>query len=828
MAVIRSDPMADRGRSGPVVQDLGSERWELRAEGDVSSAPGGLSALAAAVPGCVHLELIRAGLIPHPDQGLGELDQFWVGRADWEYRCSFEAGAALVEHERLDLVCDGLDTIAVIELNGKIVGRAANMFHPHRFDVRGVLRPGPNEIAITFTSPLRHIRAEEARLGPRPVNGDWDPFNFIRKAACNFGWDWGPKVPTCGIWKPIRLEGWSGVRIAGVRPLVQREGDERWRLDVDVELEWSGGGNPAGMAEVAARIVGDGIDASGSGRAECGAGCARVSMEGLTPRVWWPRGYGEQPLYPLMVSIGDSVVQRRIGFREVRLNTDADSGGAAFAVEINGRPVFCTGANWVPDSLFPTEMTAERYRERVGQAAAARLNMLRVWGGGIYEADAFYRACDEMGLLVWQDFMFACAMYPEEAPYPALVEAEARHQVTRLSTHPSVVLWCGGNETVWGFQRWGWKERLKPGQTWGAGYWTELLPRVMAELDPSRPYWPNTPWSGSLELDTLDPDRGDRHTWDAEFEGYRALVPRFVSEFGRQGPPALATLRRAVGSAGLVVGSRALEHRQRATGGSAKIYQEAMTRWFGPARSFEEWHYLAQVLQARAVGIGVGWARANRPRCMGALVWQLNDCWAGHSWSMVDVDGRKKPAWHALREAATARVMIHEVAGVPVVYAVNDADSAMDVEAVARRMRFDGTVLASAAVRLRAGVRGAAACGNLNELLGAPADAAAEMLVVDGPDRAVWFYGADRELAYPRAEFEVRVDGEAGSQKVTIRAGTLVRDVVIAADVLGGEVDRQLLLLLPGEMAVVEWRGPAVDADEVRGVTRCVNGFGRG
>lgn len=820
--------MGEGAASGMVVMDLCRERWELRAEGDVSSAPGGAAGLAvleARVPGCVHLDLIRAGVIPHPDQGLGELDQFWVGQADWEYRCGFEAAAGLFAHERIDLVFDGLDTVATVELNGTIVGRAASMFHPHRFDVRRVLRPGRNEVAVTLSSPLRHIRMEEARMGPRPVNGDWDPFNFIRKPACNFGWDWGPKVPTCGVYGPVRVEAWSGVRVAGVRPLVAREGERDWRVDVHAELEWSG----AGASVVAAALGRGGVGvAAGEVEVRAGERGATVRLSVRDPELWWPRGYGGQALYDLRVTAGgarEGAWEGRIGFRTVRLNTEPDEIGSRFAVEVNGREVFCTGANWVPDSLFGAEMTARRYRERVGQAVDAGLNMLRVWGGGAYEDGEFYRACDERGVMVWQDFMFACALYPEEAPMPALVEAEARHQVSRLSTHPSVVLWCGGNETVWGYQRWGWKERLRPGQTWGAGYWLGLLPRVVGELDPTRPYWPNSPWSGALELDTLEPDRGDRHTWDAEFDGYRGMVARFVSEFGRQGPAAMATLRRAVGAAGLRIGSRALEHRQRATGGSAKMYGEAMARWFAPARTFEEWHSQAQVLQARAVGTMVGWARANRPRCMGALVWQLNDCWAGHSWSVVDVDGRKKPAWYALREAATARVMIHSVGGRPTVYAVNDADGEMDVEGEARRVGFDGQALAAGRVRLRAGPRGAAACGDLEELLGPPGDAAREMLVVEGGEgagRAVWFYGPDRGLAYPRAGFEVAVEGE----QIVIRADTMLRDVVIAADELGGEVDRQMLVLMPGEEAVVGWRGPRASAEEVRGVVRCVNGFG--
>jgi beta-mannosidase len=263
-----------------------------------------------------------------------------------------------------------------------------------------------------------------------------------------------------------------------------------------------------------------------------------------------------------------------------------------------------------------------------------------------------------MGIMVWQDFMFSCAMYPEEPPYPALVEAEARHQVARLSSHPSVVLWCGGNECVWAYESWGagdakgrWKERVTPGQTWGRGYYFELLPRVIAELDPTRPYWANSPYCGR-EGDSPNQDaRGDRHTWDVRAEGYRSIVPRFCSEFGHQSPPNLSTLARALAPQDLRRNSPALDHRQRGTGGTAKHIDESLVSWFPPAKDFEEWHRQAQEAQARALSIGIKWLRENQPRCMGALLWQFNDAWPGFSWSLIDSDGKPKPAYDAVREA---------------------------------------------------------------------------------------------------------------------------------------------------------------------------------
>lgn len=716
-------------------QALDGAAWSVRAVGDAPDVPAkARRRVAAVVPGCVHLDLMRAGVIGDPAIGFNELDQFWVGKTDWEYRTTFRADERLFGRERIELVCEGLDTIASVVVNGERIGDAANMFHPHRFDVSGVLKKkGVNELVVRFRSPLGHVRAEEARIGARPVNGDWDPYIFIRKAACNFGWDWGPKVPTVGIWKPIRLEGWSGARIVSVRPLVTRaekegaevevcvevEGSDGWSLEegkslaLDVVIEekstrrvvgkttWSLDGHPVAgrVAADETRQVGGGTKtltcskAAGQWHDDGDSNAARLVTNGVVtitrPKLWWPLGHGGQPLYRVLVALrgaeranggrGRGVVDRAsrtIGLRTVRLNTGRDEHGSKFQIEVNGKPIFCKGANWIPDDLFPTRITATRLRRRVKQAAEANMNMLRVWGGGYYEDDAFYDACDRMGVMVWQDFMFSCAMYPEESPYPELIEAEARHQAARLSSHPSVVLWCGGNECVWGWQKWGWKERLKPGQTWGARYYFEVLPRVVREVCPTTPYWANSPLSrlpeghdtsatprartdaraataSSFEMgelhDVLDPDHGDRHTWDAQFEEYRKTTPRFLSEFGRQAPADLRTLRAAMEEKELAINSKGMQHRQRATGGNAVIYDAALERFGLTPGSFREWHRVTQGLQAKAVEIACEWAVKNQPRCMGVLIWQLNDCWPALSWSLIDSAGRKKPAYEAVK-----------------------------------------------------------------------------------------------------------------------------------------------------------------------------------
>jgi beta-mannosidase len=702
--------------------------------------------------------------------------------------------------------------VAKITLNDRVVAAAANMHHPHRLDVRDALRVGANELVITFRSPLGYVHEQEARCGPRPFNGDWGPYSFIRKMACNFGWDWGPQVPTVGIWRDIHLHAWSGARLRGVRPLVLRADDEFADVAINTDLEWAA--EPEDGLEIRAQL------ASPDRRSFETAGVASFSDDSHQlriavdrPALWWPRGHGEQPLYRLNVELtrADVLLDRReqqIGLRTVRLNTEPDEIGSRFALEINGRGVFARGANWIPDGLFPSEIGPDRYRARIRQARDANMNMLRVWGGGIYEHDAFYQACDQLGVMVWQDFMFTCATYPEEEPYRSLVEAEARHNITRLSSHPSVVLWCGGNECIWAYESWGFKEQLRDNRTWGRGFYFDLLPRLVAELDPTRPYWPNSPYSGSMRIHPQNPDHGNRHTWDDRIEDYRRLVPRFVSEFGHQSPPNYATLRQALPNEKLSPDCQALRHRQRAAGGNERQYKEPLEEWFRPPESFDEWHYLVQLLQARAISLGIEWLRAHSPRCMGVLYWQLNDCWAGHSWSAIDWAGRRKPLWYATRRAYAPRLLtIQPIDDRATLLAASDTDTAWTGTVRLRRQRFDGEILASAELPISIAPRACANLADLTDALGDPVDRRCELLVAAaGELRATWFFERDKHLTYPPPRFAARLSREPGVSRLHVEAQTLLRDVVLGVDRLdpAAQVRDHLVTLLPGESYVFE------------------------
>ncbi|MEV5844638.1 glycoside hydrolase family 2 protein [Streptomyces sp. NPDC051985] len=778
------------------------EGWVLEYEG------GGLP---AAVPGCVHTDLLAAGVIPDPFLGRNETGVAWVGRRDWTYTTGLSAPSG---HERTDLVFDGLDTAAEITLDGRLLGRTRNMHRSYRFDVTGL----EGRLAVRFASAYTEAAAVRDRLGERPA-AYAEPYQYLRKMACSFGWDWGPTLVTAGIWRPVRLEHWSTARIARVRPVVTvRQALGVVELRVDVERTRGG----AGLA-VAVRVGGQ------EARAPVEGTGAVVRVEVPDVRLWWPRGYGEQSLYDVELTLlhEDRVLdswRRRIGFRTVELDRRPDEHGTGFTLAVNGERLFARGVNWIPDDVFPSRVTRDRYRERLGRAAEAGVDLVRVWGGGLYESEDFYDACDELGLLVWQDFPFACAAYPEEQPLRGEVEAEARENVVRLMPHPSLALWNGNNENLWGFRDWGWEEPLG-GESWGEGYYLGLLPRVVAELDPTRPYTAGSPWSGSWERHPNDPAHGTHHSWEvwnrADYAEYRAEVPRFVAEFGWQAPPAYATLRRALPGEELAADSPGMLHHQKADDGNGKLRRGLEPHFAFPDGDFDRWHYLTQVNQARAVAAGIEHWRAHWPVCAGTVVWQLNDCWPVTSWAAIDGDGREKPLWHELRRLYADRLLTLQVRERGLVLAaVNQAARAWNGDLALRRMTVDGVLVGRALLPLAAGARAVAV---VDVPRGLRPEGPAEFLVADarGGLRALYFPAPDREIPYPKPEFEVTVAPGA----VTVTARTLVRDLLLQADRLdpAARADRGLVTLLPGErvtIGVSGWETPDVAA--ARAALYCV------
>jgi beta-mannosidase len=539
----------------------------------------------------------------------------------------------------------------------------------------------------------------------------------------------------------------------------------------------------------------------------------RVELD--APRLWWPRGLGAQPLYDVRVQLRDPngrVVtehETRVGFRSLALDTEPDEEGTPFTFEINGVNLPIRGVNWIPDDCFPSRITEERLRERLAQAADANVNLLRVWGGGIYESDTFYGICDELGLLVWQDFLFACAAYPEDEKLAAEIEAEARDNVQRLREHPSLVLWNGNNENIWGWFDWDWQPRLGD-RGWGLTYYLKTLPAIVAELDPSRPYWPGSPYSGTMSVHPNAPAHALTHIWDVwndvDYTVYREYRPRFASEFGWQAPPTWSTITASIRDEPLTQTSAGMLHHQKAHDGNGKL-ERGLSRHFAVPDDFTHWHFAMQLNQARAIRLGVEHFRSLRPLNSGTIVWQLNDCWPVTSWSAIDGYGRKKPVWYALRAAYAPRLLTMQPRGDGLVLAVtNDGGDAWREPFTARRVRFDGTVLATHTSRFAVD-RFSGTTLPLPDDIARPDSAAEEVVeVVTGAGaRALWFFAEDRDLAYEAPRMTVSVGRTGGGVvEVDVTAHVLMRDVTLFPDRLAPEAesDSALVTLLPGQRHV--------------------------
>jgi beta-mannosidase len=773
--------------------------WTVRSvAGPVPADVARAGRIPATVPGAVHTDLLAAGLIEDPYLDDNERLLAWIGLTDWCYESTFDwtpDGA-----ERAELVFEGLDTVATVELNGTLLAATRNMHRTYRLDVTGVLREGANTLAVTFDSAVRYADRASLDLGARP-HVNHHPYNAIRKMACNFGWDWGPDLVTCGIWRPVSLSTTRTARLGAVRPVVSVDG-ERGAVDVHLDVVAT---DPSAAVEVTASVAG----ASGSVTMPPGqtAAVVRVEVDGVER--WWPRGHGAQHLYDLEVTLtaGDRPLDRwtgRVGFREVRVESIVDEHGTSFGFVVNDRPVFVKGVNWIPDDVFPHRVDRQRYAARLAQAEEAGVNLVRIWGGGIFEADDFYAECDERGLMVWQDFPFACAAYGEETPLWDEVEAEARDNVTRLMTHSSLVLWNGGNENLWGFADWGWQSRLD-GRTWGLGYYEQLLPSVVAELDPGRPYIPGSPFSPGADRHPNDPAHGPMHIWDVwnqlDYTAYRDHRPRFVAEFGWQGPPAWPTLRRALSDDPLTPESPGMLVHQKAASGNHKLTGGLVPHLPVPD-DIDDWHWAMSLNQARAVRLGVEHFRALSPVCSGSIVWQLNDCWPVVSWSAVDGDGRRKPMFYALRRAHADRLITVQPGpdGLRVVL-VNDTAEPWTGPLSVSRCTYEGKALATEEIAVDVEPRSTRTVPLSGELA-TPGNGSGELLVAQvGGARTTWFFAEDRDSALAAPALRAEASRTSEGYEVTVIATTLVRDLALLADKLdpAAAVDDMLVTLLPGE-----------------------------
>ncbi|GAA1593634.1 glycoside hydrolase family 2 protein [Actinoplanes couchii] len=769
--------------------------WTVRAAAGPVPDTIAAARVPATVPGTVHTDLLAAGLIPDPYLGAHEADLVWFHRSSWIYDSTVTAAPA-GDGERVDLVFDGLDTVATVSFAGSELGRTRNMHRGYRFDVRHLLHDGGIPLSVRFDSALEYAEQIEKELGSRPRPYP-HPFNAVRKMACSFGWDWGPDLQTAGIWKGVRLERWHTARLASVRPLAGRD-----RLTVHVDVERAADGPLT--VEVTAGDHSAVIELPG------GTDQGAVELAVPDAPLWWPAGHGDQPLVPVAVILRDGAEtldehHTRVGFRDVHLDESADEHGSRFTLSVNDKEIFVLGLNWIPEDHLLTRITRERLETAVDRAVAANANLLRIWGGGIWETDDFYDVCDERGILVWQDFPLACAAYAEEEPLRSEILAEARENVTRLAPHPSLILWNGGNENIWGHEDWGWKEQLQ-GATWGARYYYEDFPALLSELDQTRPYHPGSPSSPLFAGVHPNDDRhGTRHEWEAwnrqDYTYHDNFVPRFCSEFGWQAPPTWATLTAALAPGDLHKESAAFLLHQKAEDGNGKLDRGLAHHMRVPAE-FGDWHWATQLNQARATAYAVRHLRSHAPRTMGSIIWQLNDCWPVTSWAVVDGGGRRKPAWFALRDAyAQQLICFVRRDDRTLLAAINDSDLPWNFTARMRRLRFDGTPLASDSPEISVGPRSVTLV-ELDPALLAAATPASEVLVADaGELRATHLFAEDKDLDYDPAAVRAHTVAVDGGYSVTVTAASFARDVAVLADRVAPDavVDHMLVDLLPGE-----------------------------
>jgi len=678
--------------------------WQFRQVGTEEWLPG-------RVPGGVHTDLLALGRIPDPFVGDNEKHVAWVAEADWEYRYRFDAAPELLDQPQIWLVCDGLDTLATVGLNGKELGHANNMFRGYHWEVKSLLEANENELLIAFDSPVHFVNELQA---VRPLSGVSQAIPggpHLRKAPCQFGWDWGPQLPPIGIWKDIRLEGYDGARIEDVH-LGQKHADGKVTVEAGVTVQsWEEMPRSATLRVIAPDRKA--FEASGEIDSDNGS---RLQVRIDAPKLWWPNGYGDQSLYQVSVELyQDDVLldarEYQLGLRTLELRQELDEWGQSFVFVVNGVPIFAKGSNWIPADSFPTSISDKHLEGLIRAAAETHQNMLRVWGGGFYEEERFYDLCDRYGILVWQDLIFSCSIYPlDEADFHENVRVEVEENVKRLRHRASLALWCGNNEMEWGWESWGWSKHpleeqlpalieqfpmlrllqdMISSRSNPLADWVELrdayeqffhhtLSDWISEYDPDTPYWPSSPSSNTPFYDVNGQKQGDAHYWDVwhgrkPFTAYRDQYPRFMSEFGFQALPPMETIRTYAEEEDWNMTSYVMERHQKNDSGNSLMVGQMLDTFRLP-KDFEALVYLSMVLQAEGIRYGVEHWRRHPDRVAGTLYWQLNDCWPVASWSSLDYFGRWKALHYAARRFyAPLMLSIEDKPPEQDVYVTNDA-----------------------------------------------------------------------------------------------------------------------------------------------------------
>lgn len=837
----------------PVAAAPLAAEWSFRLlPGDLRGAahPGLHQWRPAQVPGAVHTDLLAQGQVADPYVGAPEAGLQWIGLADWEYRAQFDVDVATLARAHAELAFEGLDTFATVTLNGQPLLQANNSHRTWRARVDGKLRPQGNELRIVLRSPIRTLLPDVQAM-PHKIAGNYpSPYgdepkdamvgNFVRKPGYHFGWDWGPRYVTAGIWRPVQLESWDAQRLTALAVQTRVLDATHADLEIAVEVESAAVGSTAVQIEV---LDPDGkrvarIDRKAMLRA--GENRIAVPVALQQPRRWWPAGQGEQARYTVRATLapdtsGSTHIEQRTGLRTVELRREVDrNGGQGFAFVINGVPIFAKGANVIPFDMFPARVDAARIRRELTAARDANMNMLRNWGGGYYEDDVFFDIADELGLLVWQDFMFGGGMQPGYDPaFRANVVHEARDNVRRLRHHPSVVLWCGNNEEETAWKDWGHGRDLTAADpAFAATVWQGYvdlfgndLRQVVAEEGLGVPYWSSSP-GNDLDEKANDSTRGDKHYWQVwgnpalPVTAYLRETPRFMSEYGLQAWPVLRTLEGIIPAAEQQIDSPTVRAHQKFMAGEGnQRLLKYIEEEYGTPRDFPAFVYLSQVMQADGIQLAALHHRASRPYTMGSLYWQLNDVWPGASWSSIDYAGRWKALhFHAKRFFADHAVAALRDEDVTRVSLLNDRQQGLQATWRLRVIDLDGNQRSEQRHTVALPPLSALEVGRFADaelLKGAePTRTVAVVELFDGAtllsQQIVYFVPA-KALALSRATInaELRTAGDGEGYLLTLGSPTLVRALWIDFDGLDAALENNALDLVPGETVTIRLRAEA-------------------
>ncbi|GAA0290543.1 beta-mannosidase [Gracilibacillus halotolerans] len=615
-----------------------NENWELQSSIEAECLP-------ITLPASVMNTYLAEGKIDDPYYRDNEDEALVIAENDYIFRKTFNVEGDILSDEYIWLVFHGIDTVADISLNGKVLLSTENMHRKYKVDVKDVLKKTANQLEIKLYSPLKYIQGKQEENPLPGVSHAVDGYQHLRKSHSMFGWDWGPKIPDLGIWKDVELVAWSSNRIEDIAISQQHETD---RVYLDIKLEAQQSNHTLTWDIAITDPNGEELNAS------IDTSDKRVVLPVTigNPKIWWPVGYGEQPLYDVTIRLsdGDTIYDERkmkIGLRTIQVRHEKDEWGKSFEFIVNGVALFMKGANYIPEDNLLPRTSKQRTERLIQDCLRANFNMIRVWGGGHYPHDDFYELCDESGILVWQDFMFACSVYPFTDSFVENVKQEAIDQIKRLRHHASLAIWCGNNEVEEAMEFWGWPKRAD----WRRDYiklFEIILPDLVQRYDPETFYWSSSPSSGGGFDNPRNPDVGDMHYWEVwhgqkPFTEYRNYYFRFCSEFGFQSFPALKTIESFTLPEDRNIFSRIMEKHQKNDDANGKILYYLSQNFLYP-KDLDALIYTSQLLQAEAMKYGVEHWRRNRGRCMGALYWQLNDCWPVASWSSIDYFGR----WKAL------------------------------------------------------------------------------------------------------------------------------------------------------------------------------------